>query len=286
MSGESFPAKLNGVFKEVSLVRSEYLFRRYGIYPRTDNANLIITPYLKHLSSEFEGSIWYRTLDVDTAEANVLAGCEEVIVENDRLRGLRGVRRSMRFPTSFEAELGAISNVGCDRIGVIVPFVSTVSEAEWAICKVKEFLPNAPVGVMLEIPSLLFMINELADIGYSRIILGLNDFGSLYMGTIRKVQTPLGLPHELFKAIEYASLDAVAAGLDFVIAGYLNKSIVSSISSLDITSIAVHYSDLPECLGIPPKSLPDLPLLKEIKSKTRADIIEFNETHGVSQVIY
>ena len=68
-----------------------------------------------------DSMIWYRTLDVDSAEANVLEGVEEILIEPDRLLGLRGIRRSMAYPEAFHAELegvararakGAISSSG------------------------------------------------------------------------------------------------------------------------------------------------------------------------------
>lgn len=286
LSGERFPRCVSGQIEEIALVRSEYLFREKGVYPTRDNALGIVAEYLETLMDEFNGPIWFRTLDVDTAEANVLDGCEKEIVEKDRLRGLRGIRRSMRYPDAFESELLALSEVWNERLGVVVPFVSTVTEAEWAIKKINHFLPRASVGIMLEIPSLLFMLEEIASLGYERVIVGLNDFGSLYMGTVRKVQLPTGIPLELVRGLQHICESARRNNLEVVVAGYLNAAVVDVCCDVGVDLVSIHYVDLPSILEVDARDLRDFEHLSSVKMKTRQDISEYNRVHNVHQTIY
>ncbi|AKK06640.1 PEP-utilizing enzyme, TIM barrel domain [Corynebacterium mustelae] len=286
LSGESFPSSIASQITEVSLIRSEYLFRAKGYYPTADSAQQVISPYLAAVTESFLGPVWYRTLDVDTAEANVLSGCEEIIIESDRLRGLRGIRRSMRFPDAFDAELRALAQFEHENLGVIVPFLSTIAEAAWAIKRIRRFLPSVPVACMVEIPSLIWHIDALAELGYSRIVVGLNDLGSLCFGTIRKVQTPSGLPEEFMTILRDIVQRCRNAQVECVAAGYMNNQIVDVCNAIGFDSIAIHYSDLTSLFGIPHEDLPDCHLLSQIKAKTRRAIREFNVANGTNQVLF
>src|SRR6266536_1230374 len=97
LSYERVSPELMQDFQGIGMARSEYIFRAEGYYPTFYSASRFLVPYLRDLCVVSAGrTVWYRTLDADTAECNVLDGVEEIIVESDRLLGLRGIRRSIR----------------------------------------------------------------------------------------------------------------------------------------------------------------------------------------------
>ncbi|MEJ4113164.1 putative PEP-binding protein [Corynebacterium kroppenstedtii] len=286
LSGETFPLDCGQEFDEIGLIRSEYLFRSAGRFPSGDSCKSLVTPYLDAISRSFSKAVWYRTLEVDTAEANVLDGCDHILVEDDRLRGIRGIRRSIIYPDPFIAELQAVNASTVENIGIIVPFVSTIKEIEWAAKVIKTIVPRARLACMVEIPSLIPVIPTLRNLGFERVVVGCNDLGSLCMGTTRKAQTSSGIPFEFRKILDHIADTSARNGLECVAAGYLTAEMIDHFHRSGFSGSTVHYSDLPGVFNISPDKLPEIKHLSLVKEKTREAIKHFNHANGVHQVIY
>lgn len=283
--GGEFPTPtLAAQFGEVPLIRSEYLFRQAGIYPSKKSCADIVVPYINRLERVFRGDMWYRTLDVDTAEANVLAGCDAIIIEDDRLRGLRGIRRSMSYPQAYLSELQALRDSSVS--GVVTPFISELAEAEWAAHTIRKTLPDVRLAAMIEVPSAIWLIPKLPRLGFSRIVIGCNDLGSLAMGSIRQVGKSSAVSPEFQDILITTTTLAKQHGLEVCVAGYFNPALFEFVSQLDADIVAVHYSQLRDLLGIDNSLLSDRSLLGDIKAKTRSAIRAFNDENGVHQTLY
>jgi phosphoenolpyruvate-protein kinase (PTS system EI component) len=276
-------------FQGIGMVRGEYIFRAEGYYPSPSSVSRFLVPYLQDLCTNTNGqTVWYRTLDADTAECNVLEGVEEIIVEPDRLLGLRGIRRSIRYPEAFRAELEGVAQVRAagGAAGVIFPFVTYVSELEWAISQVNEVAPGCPVATMVEVPSMLVELGRVLDTGVSRLVIGCNDLSSMLLARGRTVRGPIEPEPPLVAAIGQVVKTAHQAGVTVGVAGYLHPDLIKAASDAGADECVIHYSDLPRLFGDQWAGLPDLGVLAATKQKTRDAIGLFNKQHGADQRIY
>ncbi|MEV0299326.1 putative PEP-binding protein [Nocardia sp. NPDC050710] len=274
LSYERVSADLLEHFDGIGLVRGEYVFRAAGRYPTDESVTEYLEPYLAELAAQAPGTIWYRTMEADTAECNVLDGVEEIIVESQRLVGLRGIRRSRRFPDAFVAELAGIARArrAGAEIGVIFPFVTYVDELAWAIEQTRQVVGDCPVATMIEVPSLLVELDRVLATGVSRVVIGCNDLSSLLLAQTRAELRPVRPTPPLVRAIEQIATAARAAGVTTAVAGYLHADLVAACAQAGVDECVLHYSDLPELFGERWAGLPDLGVLQAIKAKTRADI--------------
>ncbi|MEV5834010.1 putative PEP-binding protein [Nocardia sp. NPDC052112] len=278
LSCERISAELLDHFDGVGMVRGEYVFRAAGKYPTPESVSGYLVPYLRHIAKRASGTtIWYRTMEADTAECNTLDGVEEIIDEPHKLLGLRGIRRARRYPGAFIAELEGIAQVrdeGAD-IGVLFPFVTYVDELQWAIEQTRAVIGDCPVATMIEIPSLLLEVDRVVTTGVSRVVIGCNDLSSLLLGQARATLRPVRPVPPLLRAIERVTMVAAAAGVRTAVAGYLHPDLLAACANLGVDECVLHYSDLPEVLGEQFADLPDLDVLQAIKRKTRAAIAVF-----------
>lgn len=289
LSYEKYDERFTGVFDGVGLIRSEYIFRAVGRYPGEASVDEFAVPYLLETAARVgPRRLWYRTLEVDTAEANVLEGVEEVVVEEDRLLGMRGVRRSMAHAEAFHAELRGLAVVrarGVD-VGVIIPFVTYVEELRWAVDQARVVSPDLPVATMLETPAALVELDRLVACGLTRVLVGCNDLSSLLLARPRGVRGPVTPSSPLLRAITRAREVTWAAGVELAVAGYLHRDLIEACRALGVDECVVHYSDLPQVFGDEWADLPDLDVLPRTKARTRAAIAEFNERMSVDQRVY
>ena len=283
LSGERVTPPLAEHFDGVGLLRGEYVFRRAGRYPSAGSVADHLAPYLRDVAASIRAGqrVWYRFLEVDTAEANVLDGVEEVIRdEPNRLMGLRGIRRARRHPEHFRAELAGVAGVagGGDRVGVILPFVSELAELEWGVAEIRRLSPTLPVATMVEVPSALIQLDDLLRAGVERAVIGVNDLSSLLCARARVVAGPIEPVPGLVAAIELARAATARHGADLVVAGYLSHDLLDVCEKIGVDEAAVHYSDLPRLFGDRWADLEELGLLHEIKRRTKRDIAEFEAT--------
>lgn len=289
LSYENFNHVLAERFDGVGLVRSEYIFRSIEKYPSDDTVRQHVVPYLLDISQLTTSVVWYRTLEVDTAEANVLSGVEEIIIEPDRLLGLRGIRRSHRYPDAFRAELRGIAEVRrvAPNVGVVLPFVTYAEEVRWAKEEVDKFCPGTPLGVMIETPASLLEIDKILPLGVNRVQIGCNDLSSLLLARPRTVRGPVKAEPPLVRAIELMRNATADSGVELAVAGYLDNSLIRACQVIGVDECVIHYSDIPDILGEEwRKLLPEVGKISDIKRKTREAIREFAEIRKVDLRIY
>lgn len=276
LSGEQYCPALRRSFPSIGLIRGEYLFRRYGRYPTAASSSDLLLPYLLDLAaSEARGTIWYRTLEVDTREANVLRGVEYVTDDDPYpLMGLRGVRRAQAYPDHFRFEVHAIAeaaHTSSRDFGVIVPFVSTVEQLSWAISEIRNIDETLKIGTMVETPAAVLLSGEFAKLEIERLLIGVNDLSSLLGAVTRVVAKPIEVTPDLAAAIDLVNSAARRHDLSVAIAGYHSDSLLRHCRDHGIEAV-VHYSDIERLFGDKYINLPERGLMQETKARTRRDI--------------
>jgi phosphoenolpyruvate synthase/pyruvate phosphate dikinase len=149
--------------------------------------------------------LWVRTSDIRTDE---LAGLEGAPKEKEAnpLLGLHGIRFSLKNLKILEAELNALKRVSEEgkQIGIMLPKVISIEEVQ----KVKDILKkinfkNAQIGVIIETPAAIQIINQLCDEGIHFISFGMNNL-TQYMLAIDKGNDEVqSLYNEMHPAILY-----------------------------------------------------------------------------------
>jgi phosphotransferase system, enzyme I, PtsP len=166
----------------IGLYRSEFPFLIRNSFPSEQEQY----PIYKSL---FDGmpdkTVTIRTLDVGGDK--ILAYSDAAAESNPEL-GLRSIRFSLRNPDIFEQQIKAILRAGADAQSprIMFPMISSVDEFQAACRLVKDCrddlqrqgLPHHPapeIGMMIELPSVMEIIEELAaEADFFSI--GTNDF--------------------------------------------------------------------------------------------------------------
>ncbi len=170
----------------VGLVRLEGIIATSGKHPlkyikekRIEDYIKVLVSGLRKIANYFD-DIWIRTSDIRSDEFRNLEGARKEIEGNPML-GNHGIRFSLKNPEIMKAELKAVKNVAEEflekKFGVMIPQVISINEVK----KTKEFsneisMPkNVKIGIMVETPAAVQIINELCEEGIDFISFGTND---------------------------------------------------------------------------------------------------------------
>ncbi|HEY0658679.1 MAG TPA: phosphoenolpyruvate--protein phosphotransferase, partial [Pyrinomonadaceae bacterium] len=162
----------------IGLYRSEFLFNQYKGFPSEQEQ---IKVYRKIAGLVGEEGVRIRTFDLSVEQ--FADGNEEK--EKNPALGMRAIRLSLSHKKQFRAQLRAILQASHEnKIDIVLPMISDVSE----IIQTKEILKtekeklikkginvgNPRIGAMIEVPSAVFTIDEIAaEVGF--LCLGTND---------------------------------------------------------------------------------------------------------------
>ncbi|HEU17277.1 MAG TPA: phosphoenolpyruvate synthase, partial [Methanolinea sp.] len=125
--------------------------------------------------------VWVRTLDAPTDEFRNMAGGESEPAEHNPMLGWRGIRRDLQTPEQFRLQVEAFKRLweqGYDNLGIMFPMVSHPQEFISARNMMQEWgvdVEKATLGIMIEIPSSVLMIEDFIRAGIKFASFGTND---------------------------------------------------------------------------------------------------------------
>ncbi len=196
-----FAEKLNEILGKadgVGLMRIEHIVAKAGIHPakliredRSEDYIKILMDGISPIAEAFNPKpVWVRTLDARSDEFRNLDGGQDEPKEDNPMLGWHGIRRGLDEPGILKAEFEAIKRLhdnGLTNVHVMIPFVITVGE----FLKAKEIasevgLPETvKLGVMIETPAAVNIIDDLCNAGIKFASFGSNDLTMLTLGLDR-----------------------------------------------------------------------------------------------------
>ena len=197
--------------KKVGLTRIEGIIAESGIHPNhfLKSGNIkdyeeIIFKGISGIANYFE-EIWVRTSDIRTDEYQNLKGAPEEVEANPML-GMHGIRFSLKYPKILKAELNALKRVSDSgkTVGILMPQLISVEELQ----KVKQILKEInfnklKIGIMIETPASVQLINDLCKEGIDFISFGTNDLTQYMLAIDRGNQELQYLYNEMHPTILY-----------------------------------------------------------------------------------
>ena len=153
----------------VGLYRTEFPFMIRSNFPSEEEQRLIYRRLVEGMPGK---EITLRTLDIG---GDKVLSYSDYGKEENPFMGMRSIRLSLKYVDVFVAQLRAILRAGAGkRIRILFPMISSMDEFLQAKSIVqeciqqlkterKEFIHNPPLGVMIELPSIVEIIDEMAQ---------------------------------------------------------------------------------------------------------------------------
>jgi pyruvate, water dikinase len=182
----------------VGLLRIEHMITQSGIHParlvkegKQQEYVKILVDGIRPIVQAFNPKpVWVRTLDARSDEFRNLKGGEDEPHEANPMLGWHGIRRSLDEPDLLKAEYMAVKRLhegGLTNVKVMLPFVISVEEVQKAKAVAREVgLPDkAEIGIMVETPASVMIIEDLCKEGIAFASFGTNDLTQLTLGVDR-----------------------------------------------------------------------------------------------------
>lgn len=278
LNGEK-PPRVKEKISGVGMIRGEYLFRKIEKYILLPEAKEFVRNYLTNVCQYYAGNeVWYRTSEFVPQEINVLEGADHIFDEKHYILGMRGIRRSLKFQEAFQEELRVVREVSVNNsnLNILLPYVKDVDELDESLSIINHIGCECKIGIMFEIPSLFFCLDELLERDICNITFGINDLTMLLLGTYRGSDYHNPNHSTVLRLIQdaVAKIRKIRPDIEINIAGYISKEFYDNVQKFNIDNIIIHYKDLPDIFNIDLKDLPDINLVSDIKILTKSRIRE------------
>ncbi|MFH1290059.1 MAG: phosphoenolpyruvate synthase [Nanoarchaeota archaeon] len=172
--------------KAIGLTRLEGIIATGGKHPsyfvkekKMNEYIELISSNLKEMIKNYE-EIWVRSSDIRSDEYKGLEGAPQEDEPNPMM-GDHGIRFSLKHPDIFKAELTAVKEVADEfpdkHVGLMIPLLIRVEELKKAkeIAEQVGLTKNIKLGIMVETPAAVQIIEELCQEGIDFISFGTND---------------------------------------------------------------------------------------------------------------
>ncbi|MBS3088895.1 phosphoenolpyruvate synthase [Candidatus Pacearchaeota archaeon] len=165
----------------------------------------LLSSNLKKIAEPFE-EIWVRSSDIRTDEYSNLEGAPKDD-ESNPMMGNHAIRFSLKHPEILKAELTAVKEVAeffpNKKIGLMIPLVISVQEIKETKKIADEIgIPsNIKIGVMVETPAAVQIIEELCQEGIDFISFGTNDLTQFTLAIDRNNDEVAGIFDETHPAV-------------------------------------------------------------------------------------
>jgi pyruvate,water dikinase len=183
----------------VGLLRIEHMVTQFGVHPaklvnegKQENYIRILLEGIRPIAKAFYPKpVRVRTLDARSDELRNLKGGEHEIQEANPMLGWHGIRRSLDEPALLKSEFQAIKTMheqeDLTNLHVMLPFVISTEEVQKAKEVAREVgLPDsAEIGIMVETPASVMIIEDLCKEGIAFASFGTNDLAQLVLGIDR-----------------------------------------------------------------------------------------------------
>ena len=200
----------------VGLLRAEHMILRQKTHPaymiktgrKNEFVNYIKENLIKVARAFKDKPVWYRTMDLKTAEFRDLEGGEHEPKEENPMLGWRGIRRDLDEEVMLRAHFEAVKMVheeGWKNVGVMLPLVTHIDEVKRSK-KILEDVGLKPLkdiefGVMIETPAAVQIIEELCREGINFASLGTNDLTQYTLAVDRDNEMVQKLFNEMHPAV-------------------------------------------------------------------------------------
>jgi len=213
MQSDIEPALKSGA-AGVGLYRTEFPFMVRESFPVEDEQ---VNIYRKVLEAFAPKPVVIRTLDIGGDKPLPYFTLED---RNPSL-GWRGIRVSLNHPEIFVTQIRALfrANIGTGNLKIMLPMVSTVAEVDEVQALIDQSRDDLaseginvgmpPLGAMIEVPSMLFQIPELAK-RVDFLSVGSNDLTQYLMAAARDNPNVSDLYDQLQPAVLRAIRDVVS----------------------------------------------------------------------------
>ncbi|MDO8508070.1 MAG: phosphoenolpyruvate synthase [Nanoarchaeota archaeon] len=198
--------------KGVGLVRLEGIIASSGKHPlkfvkeknMEDYVNILVNG-LKKIVAPFE-EIWVRSSDIRSDEYRNLEGAVKE-VEGNPMLGDHGIRFTLKYPEILKAELKAVKSIAhlnpSKKIGFMVPQVIELEElqATKSFASQIQMPSNIKIGIMVETPAAVQIIESLCQEGIDFISFGTNDLTQYTLALDRNNKDVQHLYNEMNPAV-------------------------------------------------------------------------------------
>nr|WP_280457740.1 putative PEP-binding protein [Nocardia carnea] len=226
------------------MVRGEFVFRQAGSYITTDNGYFALQEYLASVCDLFEGKpVWYRQSDLLNCEISSLEGCDVHLDEINPNLGPRALRRGLLYPGPLLREIRCVTEVMADfpNLRWFPSFVGAGSE----LIDLTDLMGDSEIalapfaGSMIETPAAVADAEAIVASGASRLVIGLNDLASLFLGAHRG-----SIYHQRQHRLLTQLVVNLASNHDVVVCNLESRSHLENLFSRADCRFGVHYGDL------------------------------------------